>query len=48
MTLATKDHRVGEAEVTRDLRATLDIDMSILGTPWEQYCAYAVLPRVQA
>jgi predicted metal-dependent HD superfamily phosphohydrolase len=41
MILATQGHRVDEGDVDRDLRATLDIDMSILGAPWEQYCRYA-------
>jgi predicted metal-dependent HD superfamily phosphohydrolase len=41
MILATADHRVDEGELSRDLRATLDIDMSILGAPWERYCWYA-------
>jgi predicted metal-dependent HD superfamily phosphohydrolase len=41
MILATEGHRVDEGEISRDLRATLDIDMSILGAPWEQYCSYA-------
>jgi predicted metal-dependent HD superfamily phosphohydrolase len=41
MILATEDHRVDGEGLSRDLRATLDIDMSILGAPWEQYCPYA-------
>jgi predicted metal-dependent HD superfamily phosphohydrolase len=41
MILATEDHRVDGEGLSRDLRATLDIDMSILGAPWEQYCSYA-------
>jgi predicted metal-dependent HD superfamily phosphohydrolase len=41
MILATRDHRVDEAETSRDLRATVDIDMSILGASWEDYVAYA-------
>jgi predicted metal-dependent HD superfamily phosphohydrolase len=41
MILATSDHQVDEAEQSRDLRATIDIDMSILGAPWERYSSYA-------
>jgi predicted metal-dependent HD superfamily phosphohydrolase len=38
---ATKHHRVAPGEKSRDLQATLDIDMSILGAPAETYRAYA-------
>ena len=37
---ATKNHRVPPGEESRDLQATLDIDMSILGAPAETYRAY--------
>lgn len=38
---ATKHHRAAPGEKSRDLQATLDIDMSILGAPAEAYRAYA-------
>ena len=39
--LATKRHVVDDAETGRDLRAVLDIDMSILGADPERYRRYA-------
>jgi predicted metal-dependent HD superfamily phosphohydrolase len=39
--LATRSHAVDKGEPSGDLRATLDIDMSILGAPWERYSSYA-------
>jgi predicted metal-dependent HD superfamily phosphohydrolase len=39
--LATRNHTVDKAESSGGLRATLDIDMSILGAPWKQYSSYA-------
>ena len=38
---ATKHHKVASGDGSRDLQATLDIDMSILGAPPEAYRAYA-------
>lgn len=35
----TKEHHVGEAE--GDEALFLDMDIAILGAPWEAYCAYA-------
>jgi predicted metal-dependent HD superfamily phosphohydrolase len=35
----TKDHAHGEAE--GDAALFLDMDIAILGAPWEMYCAYA-------
>jgi predicted metal-dependent HD superfamily phosphohydrolase len=35
----TKDHAVGDAE--GDAALFLDMDIAILGAPWETYCAYA-------
>jgi predicted metal-dependent HD superfamily phosphohydrolase len=35
----TKDHAAGEAE--GDAALFLDMDIAILGAPWETYCAYA-------
>jgi predicted metal-dependent HD superfamily phosphohydrolase len=37
---ATRHHRI-DGEASADMGATLDIDMSILGAPWETYRAYA-------
>lgn len=41
MILATRDHRVDPGEASRDLRAVVDIDMSILGATEERYREYA-------
>jgi predicted metal-dependent HD superfamily phosphohydrolase len=41
MILATQSHQVDKAKEDSDLRAALDIDMSILGASWEQYSSYA-------
>lgn len=38
---ATKSHLLPAGEWNRDLEATLDIDMSILGAPAQAYRAYA-------
>jgi predicted metal-dependent HD superfamily phosphohydrolase len=37
---ATRHHRI-DGEGSADMGATLDIDMSILGAPWDDYRAYA-------
>jgi len=37
---ATRHHRIDD-DASADLGATLDIDMSILGAPWDQYREYA-------
>ncbi len=39
--LATRDHRVEGRDDGPDLRAVLDIDMSILGESWDKYRQYA-------
>ena len=41
MILATRDHRLGPDARDRDAAVVLDIDMSILGEPWERYRQYA-------
>jgi predicted metal-dependent HD superfamily phosphohydrolase len=40
MILATRDHRLGAGQ-SPDVAVVLDIDMSILGAPWERYRQYA-------
>lgn len=41
----TKDHAEGEAE--GDAALFLDMDIAILGAPWETYCAYAAGIRAE-
>jgi predicted metal-dependent HD superfamily phosphohydrolase len=41
----TKDHAAGEAE--GDAALFLDMDIAILGAPWEAYCAYAAGIRAE-
>jgi predicted metal-dependent HD superfamily phosphohydrolase len=41
MILATRDHRLAADARDRDVAVALDIDMSILGAPWERYRRYA-------
>lgn len=41
----TKDHAEGEAE--GDAALFLDMDIAILGAPWENYCAYAAGIRAE-
>jgi len=39
--LATRDHRLAPDKQDSDIAAALDIDMSILGAPWDRYRWYA-------
>jgi predicted metal-dependent HD superfamily phosphohydrolase len=41
MILATRDHRLSADQQGTDTAVVLDIDMSILGAPWERYRQYA-------
>ena len=41
----TKQHEVGHAE--GDAALFLDMDIAILGAPWEAYCAYAAAIRAE-
>jgi predicted metal-dependent HD superfamily phosphohydrolase len=41
MILATRDHRLPADRRDPDVAVVLDIDMSILGAPWERYRQYA-------
>lgn len=41
----TKDHAAGEAD--GDAALFLDMDIAILGAPWETYCAYAAGIRAE-
>lgn len=41
----TKNHAVGEAD--GDAALFLDMDIAILGAPWETYCAYAAAIRAE-
>jgi predicted metal-dependent HD superfamily phosphohydrolase len=41
----TKNHAAGEAE--GDVALFLDMDIAILGAPWETYCAYAAGIRAE-
>lgn len=41
MILATRDHRLAADARDHDVAVALDIDMSILGAPWERYRRYA-------
>ena len=41
----TKNHAVGDAE--GDAALFLDMDIAILGSPWETYCAYAAGVRAE-
>jgi predicted metal-dependent HD superfamily phosphohydrolase len=41
MILATRDHHALAGTLTIDEQTMLDVDLSILGAPWEDYAAYA-------
>jgi predicted metal-dependent HD superfamily phosphohydrolase len=41
MILATRDHHALAGTLTADEQTMLDVDLSILGAPWEDYDAYA-------
>jgi predicted metal-dependent HD superfamily phosphohydrolase len=41
----TKNHRAGQAD--GDAALFLDMDIAILGAPWESYCAYAAAVRAE-
>jgi predicted metal-dependent HD superfamily phosphohydrolase len=41
----TKNHAAGEAE--GDAALFLDMDIAILGAPWESYCTYAAGTRAE-
>jgi predicted metal-dependent HD superfamily phosphohydrolase len=41
MIVATRDHHGLAGPLTADERTMLDVDLSILGAPWEEYEAYA-------
>jgi predicted metal-dependent HD superfamily phosphohydrolase len=41
MILATRDHHALGSLLTADEQTMLDVDLSILGAPWEEYAAYA-------
>ncbi len=41
MILATRDHHALGSQLTTDEQTMLDVDLSILGAPWEEYEAYA-------
>jgi predicted metal-dependent HD superfamily phosphohydrolase len=41
MILATRDHHALADTLTTDEQTMLDVDLSILGAPWEAYAAYA-------
>jgi predicted metal-dependent HD superfamily phosphohydrolase len=41
MILATRDHHGLSGQLTADEQTMLDVDLSILGAPWEDYAAYA-------
>jgi predicted metal-dependent HD superfamily phosphohydrolase len=41
MILATRDHHALAGPLTMDEQTMLDVDLSILGAPWEQYEVYA-------